>query len=488
MESLDFPAWRQPPNNSFDTVPLSNTPEPAASGPPPAHSTYTSDARRRYVASSATAGGSTASPRAGGGATSEMEESLRISRERLRRKRLRESREKGGGFSFQYDTRIAALFIPCAFLMFAFGGKTLLGVCIVGLIIVYLLDALHLPDISFGAFWVTISATIIALWLVGVSALKSSVFSVFLLNNFTFFIILGGCWGSLHFRMFQEEFADLAIMMEQVLFSSLCMPVTAILTWGVVSVGGISNAPYFLIPIMYFAMKMTIMPTPSSHQAHAHLALKDKSEDQPTTASSSFEGVVFIVGSVVTSMHILVFALLPAVFYIIIHHRVIFTTLALSNVTVLVCLPLLLLLFLSSKSALDSESHSPTGIFWFVPISSESAEALYPTLVTLLLSLLTAALEFRVVLVAFTPYIALYQANPIAAVFLITAGKSLVVLCFVFVRFFLVFFVPFHYVLTDLHTSLLIHLLADFAYFLTDSLTSFLSFLASFRSSSFLPY
>jgi hypothetical protein len=161
-----------------------------------------------------------------------------------------EARARAWRQGFAYDARVAMLLVPCALLLFAVHGEVLVGIAGCGAILAYVADAAGLWLVGLVLTWCTVAAVVVALWILGLSSMGTSLFSVFLLNNFSFVTVQLGLWATLHVPQLRLDFAELLEQAEQLLFSTLCMPATALFCWAIASVAGTANVPFYAAFVM----------------------------------------------------------------------------------------------------------------------------------------------------------------------------------------------------------------------------------------------
>lgn len=311
--------------------------------------------------------------------------------------------------SFQYDAHVAALLLPCLYLLFAFSGEVVLTVVAIGLIVVYCFDTLDLPEFAFGSFWFTILGSMIALWISALRHMKLSIFSFALISNLCLIILLAGLWGSLHFPWLHKEMPETIRLFEQSLFSMIVVPSAALLCWGAMTLTSVPASPYFLALFLYIGFRFAIMPTRSSYNSKGEVTSQVKGANVSASVSSSSEIPEYIVGSVATVAHTWMLLFLPSVLYIAIHYRVVFTLLGASNVVLLFSISLLLFLTLiDPQKRLD-------GALWWADVSDRTLHEYQPLLVRVGLVLFALSFQYRVIVYSYSHVLKYYGAYPVVA-------------------------------------------------------------------------
>lgn len=295
------------------------------------------------------------------------------------------------------------LLVPCALLLFAVHGEVLVGIAGCGAILAYVADAAGLWLVGLVLTWCTVAAVVVALWILGLSSMGTSLFSVFLLNNFSFVTVQLGLWATLHVPQLRLDFAELLEQAEQLLFSTLCMPATALFCWAIASVAGTANVPFYAAFVMFFALKMSVMPAVSTLYDAAAAAKKTDVQVAPRALDGSISSApaerdagapTFVCGSMVTVLHMYAFLLLPAALFVAIHHRIVFSFFGAANVLLLQSLAAMLLLSLSRSKG----DRGLGGLLWWMDVAPERIDALQPKLLGAAIAVFALCFEYRVVI------------------------------------------------------------------------------------------
>ena len=102
------------------------------------------------------------------------------------------------------------------------------------------------------------------------------------------------------------------------------------LVLAIISYVGVESSPYYLILLQYISYRITMTPLQASFQEKPV-----KHHDQDTS-------VFTIVGSIASIIHTHVLLGLPCMMYICLHYRTIVSWIGLSDVILLICIPILL--------------------------------------------------------------------------------------------------------------------------------------------------
>lgn len=258
------------------------------------------------------------------------------------RMRSRDSRFSAG--SFQYNIRVGIALIPCAIFLLGMGGKPVLGTLTVGLMLSYILDALHFKQGAFFGIWGSIIASQLALLIAGTSFSRMVSMPLYFLALFSSFQVnfLIGIWASLQFKWLQLENPSMVLALERLLFACIPFAASVIQTWAIVAAVGIANAPFYLAAILFQMYWLFALPLQSS--------FKNKPEK---TYGGKISDESFILGELDGAFHTLTLLFLPLLFYIGIHHAHILSSInAMCEVLLLFFVPLLFQLYASTRGAL----------------------------------------------------------------------------------------------------------------------------------------
>jgi len=274
------------------------------------------------------------------------------------------------------------MFAPCLLVVLAFGGKLTLGTIVIGLMFSYLLDTVDQREGTFVAFWVTLAATALGLFVSGFYMISYSIFTLFLLYNMGILCLLAGAWGSLHFRWLQKQAAPVVLIFERLVFAVIPYPTSVVLTWAVVSVSSIDSGPFFLMFVLFVNYILYSLPLYSSFK----LAPKSQTSHLSRTTDT------YILGKKESALHTLLFLILPALFYACIYKAVIFeSSVRMAEFGIMATLPFILLRLLVPKGAL-----------WWTGLHPDSQASLLNFASIVALLVLIGCLEVRVVFHTFS--------------------------------------------------------------------------------------
>ncbi|KAL2652734.1 hypothetical protein R1flu_020862 [Riccia fluitans] len=292
--------------------------------------------------------------------------------------------------SFQYNARVAIGLVPSAILLLGVGGRPILGVLTVGLMISYILDSLQLRQGAFFGIWGTLLSTMLALVFTGASfsaaASVSTVMYILTLLVSFYLIFLIGVWASLQFRWFQLENPSVVLALERLLFA--CIPFTAatIQTWGVISAVGMVSAHYYLMLILFEMYWLFTIPHPSSFM------LKTERRYGGQIAEEAL-----IAGPLESSFHTLTLLFLPLFFYVGSHHARMFSSVySVCDMLLLFFVPLLFLMFASSRGSLWWLAKDPRDLHQVRLVNGGIAAVV-----------ITICLEIRVIFLSYGQYISI---------------------------------------------------------------------------------
>lgn len=256
--------------------------------------------------------------------------------------RSRDSRFMAG--SFQYNIRVGIALVPCAIILLGMGGKPVLGTLTVGLMISYILDALHIKHGAFFGIWGSLFASQLALVFAGTSffyMVSLPLYCLALLLSFQVNFLIG-IWASLQFKWLQLENPSVILALERLLFACIPFAASTVLTWGIVAGVGIVNAPFYLMVILFGLYWLYALPLQSS--------FKNKPEK---TYGGKIADEALILGQLDGVFHTLTLLFLPLMFYFGIHHAHMLTSInAFCELLLLFFIPLLFQLYASARGAL----------------------------------------------------------------------------------------------------------------------------------------
>ena len=229
--------------------------------------------------------------------------------------------------------------------------------------------------------------------------------------------------------------------MEELLLVCMPLPCSAILTWGLCSVIGVNNAPYYLCFILAFTYEIAMNPAKSSfvlvvpnnnqnnqsnkqqhndmnmnhiHHTHTHTHTHSRTHTENATIDSKHipsshkvhayrepSARTYIQGTVATSIHTACLLTLPVLFHASLYHHRQMTWLSVSNVALLVVLPTLCVLFTRASQKHRSNGHT---LKHRTEYEYEFHAIRYDILV--LLSILLLGFQHRVIAHSFSAYLA----------------------------------------------------------------------------------
>lgn len=246
--------------------------------------------------------------------------------------------------SFQYNVRVGIAMVPCIILLLGMGGKPVLGTLTVGLMISYILDAIHLKHGAFFGIWGSLFASQLALVLAGTNfftVVSTPLYCLALLVSFQANFLVG-IWASLQFKWLQLENPSIVLALERVLFA--CIPFTAatLQTWAVIAAVGIQNSPFYLMVILFELYWLFALPQ--------HSSFRNKPEKN---YGGQITEEALILGQLDGAFHTLTLLFLPVSLYVGTHHAHIFSSInAICDVLLLFFVPLLFQLYASTRGAL----------------------------------------------------------------------------------------------------------------------------------------
>ncbi|BBM96840.1 hypothetical protein MPTK1_1g01090 [Marchantia polymorpha subsp. ruderalis] len=292
--------------------------------------------------------------------------------------------------SFQYNVRVAIGLVPSAILLLGVGGKPILGVLTVGLMISYILDSLQLRQGAFFGIWGTLLSTMLAWVLSGVSftsaASESTVMYILTLLVSFYLIFIVGVWASLQFRWFQLENPSVVLALERLLFACIPFTAAAIQTWGVVSAVGMVNGPYYLMLIQFEMYWLFTIPH------HSSFMLKTE-----RNYGGQISEEALIAGPLESCFHTLTLLFLPLFFYVGSHHAKMFSSIySVCDMLLLFFVPLLFLMFASSRGSLWWLAKDPRDLHQVRLVNGGIAAVV-----------IIICLEIRVIFLSFGQYISI---------------------------------------------------------------------------------
>ena len=125
---------------------------------------------------------------------------------------------------FLHNARLWLLCLPSLLLLLDFGGGVMLGAAALGLMIMYIFDALDQPEACFIAFWVTMYAQVLGHAVGAFLVLGACVRGFGLAVVSATFTLLLGVWGSLQLSWLPAQEPGLARLGERLLFALLPVP------------------------------------------------------------------------------------------------------------------------------------------------------------------------------------------------------------------------------------------------------------------------
>lgn len=190
-------------------------------------------------------------------------------------------------------------------------------------------------------------------------------------------------------------------MLERVLLSSISLPASTLLTWALMPFVGVQGAPITFCFLFWIAIRLTIMPTLSSESA---------------SSQSSKKEPVFVCGSIVTALHVVLFLALPALVYVAINYAQFRSdpVFSFSNLLLLVFLPVVLLMGLTKNDVTEF------GILWFLGMEKKALEQFESTLRLFALFGLAACLEHRIIIHGYLSRLAFSSTLPLLTIALVT--------------------------------------------------------------------
>ena len=217
---------------------------------------------------------------------------------------------------------------------------------VLGLMISYILDALQFKHGAFVAIWVTFftTAAAIAFSGVGFGLHIPIVLSLLILLSSMNLVFLSGVWVSLQFRWLQLEHPFVVLSLERILFACCPLVALSIVTWGVIAAVGATSAPYYLLPLQCGLYWVFSIPRESSFHATKKNPRYGGKEDSNAT----------ILGPLESFIHAALLVFLPGGFHLAVQHRHFLDSANdLCDHLLLFCLPILFLLFASTRGALS---------------------------------------------------------------------------------------------------------------------------------------
>ncbi|MCO5577316.1 hypothetical protein L7F22_031144 [Adiantum nelumboides] len=258
--------------------------------------------------------------------------------------RLRSNDSRFMAGSFQYNVRIGIGLVPCAIILLGMGGKPVLGTLTIGLMLSYILDALHIKHGAFFGIWASLFASQFALVLAGTSffyMVSLPLYCLALLLSFQVNFLIG-IWASLQFKWLQLENPSVILALERLLFACIPFAASAVQTWGFVAALGIDHAPFYLMVILFGLYWIYALPLQSSFKKKPEKSYGGKIADE-----------ALILGALDGAFHTLTLLFLPLLFYMGIHHAHMLTSInTFCELLLLFFVPLLYQLYASTRGAL----------------------------------------------------------------------------------------------------------------------------------------
>ena len=144
---------------------------------------------------------------------------------------------------FLYNSRVVAVSALPLLLLWDFGGAFLRRAAVVSILVSYLLHALGQHEVCFIVAWACVLFQSIGQFVVAFSTFGFDVRAIGLGVLAAAQTSLVGVWFSLHFEWLHEQYPDVSLLCESVLFNLLPLPSACIATWGVGTLWGAELTP-----------------------------------------------------------------------------------------------------------------------------------------------------------------------------------------------------------------------------------------------------
>jgi len=291
---------------------------------------------------------------------------------------------------FQYNARIAAFLLPAAAVLVVFGGKLTMTALSGGALLSYLLDFLGFRDATFVAVWVSVFATIVTLFMASTHLFVVTMFNVALVYNMLITCACIGLWATLQFTFLQREHPRLVLIFERLLFSIAPASPCVMMTWAVVAYNGMHAAPFVLLAFMTAAFYLYVLPVRSSFRVVG----KGRTAG-PSPALEELDEIVL--GRFETAVQTVAYIMLPCFFKVAVHHtHLVASKDDIADLVLLVAIPMLVVMALSSKGSL-----------WWLGLSASTMGWVRKALIFALIQVIVGAVEVRVIFHSLSHYIKL---------------------------------------------------------------------------------
>lgn len=287
--------------------------------------------------------------------------------------------------AFQYNVRVGVALFPCSLFVLGLGGKPVLATSTLGVLISYILDALHLKRGAFFGVWTCLFATAGAVLFTGTSvSIAATPLSVLALLVSFQLLFLVGVWATLQFKWLQLENPSVVLALERLLFAGIPFTASTILAWATVVSVGVQSAPFYIMLVEFGLYWLFALPQPSSFRSKIEMQYGGQISNE-TLISGSVEG----------SAHSLTVLFLPLLFHIAAHRqRLVVSPNAICDLLLLFFVPLLFQLYVSNRGAL-----------WWLAKDPADLRGLQIFCAVISSIVVIACLEVRVIFHSFYQYI-----------------------------------------------------------------------------------
>lgn len=240
-------------------------------------------------------------------------------------------------------------------------------VLVIGVILLYIFDFLHRRQYAFFTFW----GTLVLFWLSfyfsniyfsrflilfeyfsNTEVIETQFTESFLLSLYTIiatlFIVLVGVFGTLHFVWFKQLSPKFVVFFEKIIFELFPVVSIPLILQTVVSIAGISNAPFFLVLIHFLMSYWFLRPTESSF-----LSTKGRVRSYTSRDDDFVQWELVIQDSQFAQIYTFFSLVSPFMFYLFLNFRLILWDVALNqhlgNIFALIAFPLLFYLHDTKK-------------------------------------------------------------------------------------------------------------------------------------------
>ncbi|KAK9824524.1 hypothetical protein WJX72_011089 [[Myrmecia] bisecta] len=286
--------------------------------------------------------------------------------------------------SFQYNGRVGCALLPSLIVLAGFGGKTAVGILMVGAMVTYILDAMRYREGAIGAIWLTLGMCNLSLVFTSLTSPRPIPLSILvsIINGTTLFMT--GVWATVNFKWVQMQYPVVVLAFEKLLIGC-CLPVAATVQMaGLIAAVGVQQAPYYLAVLLAVLYCVFALPLPTSFQLGNPQRSTGGKGRTDTTIQSPLEGFMAAV----------LLVCLPGSLYAITHWTLSFHWLHFWSLLLLHSGPLLFMCVLEE------------GIWW-LPMRPSRRNALRKLVLLATLAAALAGLEGRVIFRAFGQYILL---------------------------------------------------------------------------------